>query len=106
MHLRFSYSGLLSHYVINPFDFAIEDLPIDLQMEIIDLRSNDILKDKFKEGNLIEFYKCLPSEQYSYLKKFAREFISAFGTTYLCEKTFSRMKCINLATDHNCLINT
>ena len=72
----------------NSFNSVIEDLPIDLQMEIIDLQSNDILKDKFKEGNLIEFYKCLPFEQYSYLKKFACEFISAFVTTYLCKKTF------------------
>ena len=75
-----------------PFDSVIEDLSIDLQMEIIDLQSNDVLNDKFKEGNLIEFYKCLPSEQYSYLKKFSHEFISAFSTTYLCQKTFSRMK--------------
>ena len=70
------------------FDSVIEDLPIKLQMEIIDVQSNDTLKDEFKEGNLIEFYKCLPSEQYSHLKNFAREFISAFGTTYLCKKPF------------------
>ena len=36
----------------NPFDSVIEDLPPDLQMEIIDLQSNDILKDKFKKNNL------------------------------------------------------
>jgi len=29
-------------------------------MEVIDLQASDILKDKFKEENLIEFYKCLP----------------------------------------------
>ena len=90
----------------NPFDFVIEDFPIDLQMKIIDLQCNDILKDKFKEEILIEFYKCLPSGQYSYFKKFSREFVLAFGTTCLCEKTFSRMKYTNLATDHNCLLNT
>jgi hypothetical protein len=76
----------------NPFDCVIEDLPPELQMEVIDLQSNDILKDKFKEGNLIEFYKFLPSDQFLQLRKFAREFISAFGTTYICEKTFSKMK--------------
>ena len=67
----------------NPFDSVIKDVYINLQMEIIDLQSNDILTDKFKEGNLIEVDKCLSSEQYSYLKKFAREFISAFG---ICAK--------------------
>ena len=67
----------------NLFDSVIEDLLIDLQME-----TNDILKDKFKEGNLIEFYKYLPSEQYSYLKKFARKFISVFGTRICAKKSF------------------
>ena len=76
----------------NPFDSIIGDLPSELQMEVIDLQSNDILKDKYKEGNLTEFYKCLPSDQFVYLRKFACEFISVFGTTYLCEKTFSKMK--------------
>ena len=53
----------------NPFDSVIKDLHLYLQMEIIDFQPNDILKDKFKKGNLIEFYKCLPSKQYPYLKK-------------------------------------
>jgi len=78
----------------NPFDSVIGDLPSELQMEVIDLQSNDILKDKYKEGNLTEFYKCLPSDQFVYLRKFACEFISVYGTTYLCEKTFSKMKYI------------
>ncbi|XP_029647131.1 general transcription factor II-I repeat domain-containing protein 2-like [Octopus sinensis] len=76
----------------NPFNSVIGDLPSELQMEVIDLQSNDILKDKYKEGNLIEFYKCLPSDQFLHLRRFACEFISVFGTTYLCEKTFSKMK--------------
>ena len=40
----------------NPFDSVIENLPSDLHMEVVDLQSSDIFKDKFKEGNLI--YKC------------------------------------------------
>src|SRR6218665_2246090 len=44
----------------NPFDSVIENLPSDLHMEVIDLQSSGVFKNKFKEGNLIEFYKCLP----------------------------------------------
>ena len=35
----------------NPFDSVIENLPSDLHMEVIDLQSNYIFKDKFKEEN-------------------------------------------------------
>ncbi|XP_076315029.1 general transcription factor II-I repeat domain-containing protein 2B-like [Tachypleus tridentatus] len=72
----------------NPFDCVIDELPPEVQMEVIDLQSNDMLKDKYKEGKLIEFHKCLPSDQYIHLKNFARGFISVFDTTYFCEKIF------------------
>ena len=78
----------------NPFDCEVEVLPPEIQMEVIDLQSNDMLKEKYKEVELIEFYKCLPSGQYRRLKSFALGLISVFGTTYLCEKTFSKMKYI------------
>ena len=33
-------------------------------MEVIDLQSNDdITEDKFKEGNVIDYYECLPRDQ-------------------------------------------
>ncbi|CAM4623216.1 unnamed protein product [Caretta caretta] len=76
----------------NPLDCDLEKLPPELQMEVIDLQSNDLLKDKYKKGNLVEFYKCLPNDQYAYVKNFVRGLMSMFGTTYVCEKTFSMMK--------------
>lgn len=60
-------------------------------MEIIEMQANDYLKDKFKEG-LIEFYNFLPKTDFPKIKDFACRYISLFGTTYLCEQTFSRMK--------------
>ena len=48
----------------HPCDSVIGDLLSELQMEVIDLQSNDILKDKYKEGNLTEFYKCRPSDHF------------------------------------------
>ena len=43
----------------NPFDCNAENLQTQFQMEIIDLQADDRLKDKYREGNLIEFFKCL-----------------------------------------------
>lgn len=78
----------------NPFSCDIEKLPPTLQMEMIDLQSNDALKIKHREETLVDFYKFLPDIQYPNLKKFAMEYISVFSTTYLCEQTFSKMKYI------------
>ncbi|UYV69078.1 EPM2AIP1 [Cordylochernes scorpioides] len=76
----------------NPFDADIETLAPELQMEMIDLQCSDIIKNKYENSSLLEFYKSLPLTQFDNLHKFARGLFSDFGTTYLCEKTFSKMK--------------
>jgi hypothetical protein len=48
----------------NPFDCDAADIPKQIQMEIIKLQKNYHIKDKYKEGNLIEFYKFLNSEHF------------------------------------------
>jgi hypothetical protein len=60
-------------------------------MEIIDIQSDDMLKEKFKEVSLLNC-RCLPENLYLKVRSFAHSFISVFGTTYICEKTFSKMK--------------
>ncbi|UYV61751.1 EPM2AIP1 [Cordylochernes scorpioides] len=75
----------------NPFDADIETLAPELQMEIIDLQCSDIIKNKYENSSLLEFYKSLPLTQFDNLHEFARGLFSVFGTTYLCEKTFSKM---------------
>ncbi|PNF43698.1 hypothetical protein B7P43_G14619 [Cryptotermes secundus] len=85
----------------NPFDCDATYVPSQIPMEIIELQ-----KDKYRERNLIELYKFLNSKQFPNLKKFACKFISIFGTTYMCEQTFSKMKYIkskyraNLSDEH------
>ncbi|UYV64743.1 EPM2AIP1 [Cordylochernes scorpioides] len=80
----------------NPFDADIETLAPELQMEMIDLQCSDIIKNKYENSSLLEFYKSLPLTQFDNLHKFARGLFSVFGTTYLCEKTFSKMKSHNV----------
>ena len=75
----------------NPFGCNLENTPTELQLELIDLQVNTLLKEKHREGKLIEFYRCLPDDDFSKLKKFAAGMASVFGTTYVCEQTFSRM---------------
>ena len=74
-------------------------------MEIIDLQANVQIKDKYMKGN--DFYKYLDAKkEFPNLNQFACKFISMFGTTYMCEQTFSRMKYLkskyraNLSDDH------
>ena len=55
----------------NPFDCNLDDVPVELQLELIDLQANDLLKEKHREGNLVEFYRCLPDPEFPKLKKFA-----------------------------------
>ena len=91
----------LFHY---PFDCNAENLPTLFQMEIIDFQADDRLKDKCREGNLIGFYKSLQPDHFPNLIKFACSFVSIFGTTYLCEQTFSKMKYVNLTIKQICLM--
>ncbi|XP_025417996.1 general transcription factor II-I repeat domain-containing protein 2A-like [Sipha flava] len=72
----------------------IEKLPSTLQMEMINLQSNDALKIKHREETLVDFYKFFLDIEYPNLKKFAIKYISVFATTYLCKQTFSKMKYI------------
>ncbi|CAM1327244.1 Uncharacterised protein r2_g3626 [Pycnogonum litorale] len=72
--------------------YICRNMPTELQLEIIDLQANTLLKEKHREGKLIEFYRCLPDDEFSKLKKFASGMASVFGTTYVCEQTFSKMK--------------
>ena len=77
-----------------PFDLSELSVPINFQMEIIELKCNDNLKSKFNAcKNVTEFYKnVLPSKDYPNLSKNAKKLLSMFGSTYLCEQLFSSMK--------------
>ena len=89
----------------NPFDTDVAICPDILQLQLIELQANDLLKDKFKEG-LVAFYQFVRKEQFPDLQNFASGFLSTFGTIYKCEQTFSKIKFIksnlriNLSDNH------
>ena len=73
-----------------PFTVKASDLPIDIQLEIIDLQSDADLKGKFASVGLDTFYQyLLPA--YPKLTALAAKIVCMFGTTYLCEQIFSVM---------------
>jgi hypothetical protein len=90
----------------NLFAVEIKTLPTDLQLEVIDLISNNNFKDYFKENSLQKFYTMLPEESFLNVKNRAREITSIFSSTYLCKQTFLKMKYLkskyrtNLSDEH------
>jgi hypothetical protein len=52
-------------------------------MELIDIQSNDMLKDKFKVRN---FFRYVLQEQFSDVRVFAHSLVSVFGTVSIVVK--------------------
>ena len=89
----------------NPFSVDVTLAPENAQLELIDLQSSDFQKNEFQEKALLDFYKNLPDE-FSFLKNNASMYATMFGSTYICEQTFSLMtlnksKTRNRLTDEN-----
>jgi hypothetical protein len=82
----------------NPFIVVNEEQSVQLQLELCDLQADPILstiKEKW-----MDLFKILPKETYPQLTNFGLRMSSMFGSTYLCESTFSNMKFIK--SRHRC----
>ncbi|XP_073740222.1 general transcription factor II-I repeat domain-containing protein 2 isoform X2 [Callorhinus ursinus] len=75
----------------SPFSVKIENVHEALQMEVIDLQCNTVLKTKYDKVGVPEFYKYLWSSYPKYRIHCAK-ILSMFGSTYICEQLFSIMK--------------
>ncbi|KAG5346601.1 GT2D2 protein, partial [Acromyrmex charruanus] len=78
--------------LIDEFDTPIEGQHIDLQDELCDLQ-NDISLKTAKETDA-DFYKMLKESSYPKLCDFGLRIHFMFGSTYLCETSFLKMKLI------------
>ncbi|XP_077972824.1 general transcription factor II-I repeat domain-containing protein 2-like [Styela clava] len=68
-----------------------ENAPLHLQMELLELKNDEQLVQKFKdEENLLNTWKGAVA--YPVLRELARKTLVLFGSTYTCEATFSKMK--------------
>ncbi|XP_072397918.1 general transcription factor II-I repeat domain-containing protein 2-like [Diabrotica undecimpunctata] len=43
----------------NPFTISVENVPESMQLEIIDIQNDQDLRNKFNEGDLLNFYRCI-----------------------------------------------
>lgn len=74
----------------DPFAVPVDQLAENFQMELIDLQTSDTCKSNFRHLDVLEFFKTLPTE-FSNLKDNASRCATMFGSTYICEQTFSLM---------------
>jgi hypothetical protein len=58
-------------------------------MEVIELWTNDSLKNAFDPSDLRIFYSGFPSEIFPKIRKFTADMMTAFARTYIYEQMFS-----------------
>ena len=77
----------------SPFHVDVNSVPENLQMELIELQCNNEMKQLYASTSKINFNNTyITSERYSNLRYFAQRVVSAFGSTYVCEIFYSKMK--------------
>lgn len=76
----------------NPMTCDISQQDDALQLELCDLQSDPVFQKRPETG--VEFWSRLPEDKYPKLRDFGKKIVSMFGSTYICESTFSSMKFI------------
>ena len=75
-----------------PFAVQIDNVAKKLQMELAELQSETILKQKHADAGIPKFYSFLSQERFLRLLSATARIIAIFGSTYVCKKFFSSMK--------------
>ena len=85
-----------------PFAVKIYTVAEELQMELVELQCDTVLKQKYAEVEIPEFYTFLSQERFLKLLFAAARIIAMFRSTYVCEQFFSSMK-VNNTVLRSCL---
>jgi len=75
----------------SPFSVDPNDAPDHLQLELIELQCDVECRNHYQQLPLGNFYRQLDKDRFQEIRTFAKKMLSLFGSTYLCEKTFSVM---------------
>jgi hypothetical protein len=67
----------------DPFSVDPEEVPLNLQLEVVELQCSEVYRNKHREISLLDFYKSLDSEKYKMLIEVAQKTFSIFGNTYV-----------------------
>ena len=73
-----------------PHLMETETAPLHVQLELIELKNDEQLLNKFRRQKDLEIWK--DAFQYPNMQLLARETLVLFGSTYVCEAAFSSMK--------------
>ena len=68
-----------------------ETSQLKLQLELIDLQSDSVFKEKFNPLKLNDFYASLNEATFPKLTRIAQKMLVLFGSNYVCEQIFSVM---------------
>ncbi|XP_042858681.1 zinc finger BED domain-containing protein 5-like [Penaeus japonicus] len=77
-------------WIRQPFTATGDHLSSDMEDELLELSSDRTLQTSFGSTTLDEFWISVANE-YPVLSKAAMDVLIPFGSTYLCEKTFSAL---------------
>ncbi|KAK3568677.1 hypothetical protein QTP86_012873 [Hemibagrus guttatus] len=75
----------------SPFSVDPDDALEHLQLELIELQCDAEYRSRHQQLPLVNFYRQLDEGRFQEIRTFAKKMLSLFGSTYLCEKTFSVM---------------
>ena len=75
-----------------PFAVEIGNEAEELPMELVELQCDTILKQKYAEVRIPEFYTFLSRERFTKLLSAAARIIAMFGSTNVCEQFISSIK--------------
>ncbi|XP_025420322.1 general transcription factor II-I repeat domain-containing protein 2-like [Sipha flava] len=92
-------------FFMNPFSITFSEIQkysCNIQLEITEIQNHVSLKQIFTEivlsqpqlqssENLLKFWKLVPKEDFPATCDLALQISSRFGSTYICEKTFSTL---------------
>ena len=75
----------------SPFTVDPISVPEQLQLELIEMQCDHALSGQYQLLSLLDFYRKLDKGKYPHMRTFAKRMLSLFGSTYICEQTFSVM---------------
>ena len=78
-----------------PFAVEVDGVSEVVQMEMLNLQCDTVLKQKYTDVGVPDFYKFLLPEKFMKLVSVAASIMAMFGSTYVCEQIFSSMKINN-----------
>ncbi|XP_003739323.1 general transcription factor II-I repeat domain-containing protein 2A-like [Galendromus occidentalis] len=82
----------------SPLTMDVAAAADSIQLELIEFQNNTDLRNKFATVEISRFFQSLSPVNYPRIHGNAINMLAVFGSTYLCEQYFSRMKNIKSAT--------